>query len=72
MLLQGSRKMAPEEWPEHGMTAVCLEMEESREGKEHSKALLNSLNCFVASVNLEMVFCKGVILESICMEVFGY
>lgn len=46
--------------------------EESREGKEHSKALLNSLNCFIASVNLEMVFCKGVILESICMEVFGY
>lgn len=63
--LHGSRKMAAEQWPEHMLTAaVSVEMKNPSEQRGDSEALLTSLSYLVASVDLEMAFCKETVLES--------
>ena len=52
-------KMVPETGPEHKMAAVCLETRKMGAEKEVSETILPSFSCVFASVNLEIVLCRG-------------
>ena len=50
--------------PEHVMAAVCLEIKKRREGKQRPQKPFCLSLCLLASVNLEIVFCREAILDS--------